>query len=379
MASLIDCRGVQFHLGDHVRVGREPDNDLVIADDDTVSGHHALIIRKGDKYFIRDLESKNGILLRGERVNGGLTLDDGDSIQIGRHTYTFQQVSSDILRRPVVSLPVLSNQTVGGVSSPWSVWVMELWNLTPEQKFKYLTVLAYVTRSKNTFSAEDVALFYHNFTAMNLLPDERHAFVRDFLISEHSLTPPELPRIDTQLGRFVFLAQVLRVAIGCDATAEAYVSELAMEFGFEPSLTEAIVARVKNTSFFDWLQWILDGACIYCAYDEGGFKEAVKELKERQVISDMRDKLGGPAKITRQPVEIARMLKRRWDKAADRIHDEVAGRVTGDPVSFQKAYASRLKNDLIWLQHGPRFERSSTRKRRERLKDVVESLSLISK
>jgi transcriptional regulator with GAF, ATPase, and Fis domain len=52
--------------GDVVRVGRSPDNDLVLIDE-VVSGEHLRIVAAGDKVLLRDLRSTNGTaLVRGE-------------------------------------------------------------------------------------------------------------------------------------------------------------------------------------------------------------------------------------------------------------------------------------------------------------------------
>ena len=48
-------------------IGRLPDNDIRI-DNPAVSGHHALIINILNDSFLEDLNSTNGIFVRGKRV-----------------------------------------------------------------------------------------------------------------------------------------------------------------------------------------------------------------------------------------------------------------------------------------------------------------------
>jgi SARP family transcriptional regulator, regulator of embCAB operon len=71
------------------RIGRLPDNDIVL-DDGNVSRHHAVIIDTGTSFVITDLRSANGVDVRGERIRGTATLGDGDAIRICDHEFTFE-------------------------------------------------------------------------------------------------------------------------------------------------------------------------------------------------------------------------------------------------------------------------------------------------
>jgi pSer/pThr/pTyr-binding forkhead associated (FHA) protein len=55
---------IQRHdfIGDTISIGRSPDNDIQIKDNE-VSRKHLKIHRQGKKYFIKDLNSKNGTLV----------------------------------------------------------------------------------------------------------------------------------------------------------------------------------------------------------------------------------------------------------------------------------------------------------------------------
>lgn len=76
------------------RIGRLPENDIVL-DDRNVSRHHAVIIDTGTSYVITDLRSANGVSVSNQRIRGTATIEDGDRIRICDHEFTFE-----IGRRP---------------------------------------------------------------------------------------------------------------------------------------------------------------------------------------------------------------------------------------------------------------------------------------
>jgi len=77
--------GRSFGLeGNRVYVGRASDNDVQIADK-TVSRKHLRIQRRGSRYFIADLGSRNGTFFNGSYIAPGLELEvkEGSPIVIG--------------------------------------------------------------------------------------------------------------------------------------------------------------------------------------------------------------------------------------------------------------------------------------------------------
>ncbi|MFC1579712.1 FHA domain-containing protein [Thermodesulfobacteriota bacterium] len=70
--------------GDVLFVGRSPENDIQIADG-TVSRRHLKILRKAGKYFVHDLESKNGTFVDGRHISAGgeCEVEEGVPIVIG--------------------------------------------------------------------------------------------------------------------------------------------------------------------------------------------------------------------------------------------------------------------------------------------------------
>jgi SARP family transcriptional regulator, regulator of embCAB operon len=81
--------GQRYRLQASTRIGRRPDNDIVL-DDDDVSRYHAVIIDTGGSFVISDLKSTNGILVHGRRIRTSATLTDGDHLRIGGHEFTFE-------------------------------------------------------------------------------------------------------------------------------------------------------------------------------------------------------------------------------------------------------------------------------------------------
>jgi pSer/pThr/pTyr-binding forkhead associated (FHA) protein len=66
-----------------ISIGRSSSNHLVL-NDDSVSGHHALLFREGDAVLVRDLRSTNGTFCNGERVVGEIAVRPGDLLQFGK-------------------------------------------------------------------------------------------------------------------------------------------------------------------------------------------------------------------------------------------------------------------------------------------------------
>jgi len=85
-----------YHLpaGCSLKIGRKADNDVVI-DNLAVSGHHAKIDSVGDGFVFIDLKSKNGSFVNAELVTSHW-LQDGDTINIGKHALTFSYFESEI-------------------------------------------------------------------------------------------------------------------------------------------------------------------------------------------------------------------------------------------------------------------------------------------
>lgn len=96
-------------------IGRDPGNDLVLADA-MVSRRHAVVELRGSQYFIRDCNSSNGSLVNGDRISER-SLRDGDLVAIGTARILFrdevhvEDASGKVVQHP--SSPRLSCATCG--------------------------------------------------------------------------------------------------------------------------------------------------------------------------------------------------------------------------------------------------------------------------
>ncbi len=75
-----------------LRVGRMPENDLVI-DNLGVSRFHARLLLDERRVFLEDAGSENGCLVNGERIAGRREIAPGDRIAIGKHELRVRSAS----------------------------------------------------------------------------------------------------------------------------------------------------------------------------------------------------------------------------------------------------------------------------------------------
>ncbi|MFC9896121.1 BTAD domain-containing putative transcriptional regulator [Nocardia sp. NPDC127579] len=72
-----------------LRIGRAPDNDVVL-EDNRVSRKHARILHREGGVFIRDRDSANGVYVNGAPIGADTALADGDVIRVGSTTLRFE-------------------------------------------------------------------------------------------------------------------------------------------------------------------------------------------------------------------------------------------------------------------------------------------------
>lgn len=84
----------QVTLADQrVTLGRDPSNQICL-DDDAVSGMHAVLEQYSSGWALRDLGSRNGTFINGERVTGERPLHNHDQINIGSTRLMFRDPDS---------------------------------------------------------------------------------------------------------------------------------------------------------------------------------------------------------------------------------------------------------------------------------------------
>ena len=76
-------RGHRFTLASVLTIGRDPDCDIAMPDDQFMSGRHAKLEVRPDGAWLVDLNSTNGCLVNGRRIQGERQLRAGDRVQTG--------------------------------------------------------------------------------------------------------------------------------------------------------------------------------------------------------------------------------------------------------------------------------------------------------
>jgi DNA-binding NtrC family response regulator len=80
--------GQSFDLGTSLRIGKAPDNEVVI-DHPTVSRNHLIVRRQGDQFLVQDLGSTNGTFIDGAQVREAF-LRAGALLEVGDVQLRFQ-------------------------------------------------------------------------------------------------------------------------------------------------------------------------------------------------------------------------------------------------------------------------------------------------
>ncbi len=82
--------------GETTHIGRSPENDIQIRDN-YVSRKHLELYKKGDKYFVKDLNSANGTFVNGKKIVSkvGRRVKQGDTIVIGMTLICLGESCSD--------------------------------------------------------------------------------------------------------------------------------------------------------------------------------------------------------------------------------------------------------------------------------------------
>jgi chromosome segregation ATPase len=82
---------VVYPLGRRTSIGRTSENDIQV-DTTYISRHHAVLLSNPDHCIVEDLNSTNGVLVNGRRINRQI-LHDGDTVTVGKTEFKYQQRS----------------------------------------------------------------------------------------------------------------------------------------------------------------------------------------------------------------------------------------------------------------------------------------------
>ncbi len=117
---------------EEVTIGREPGNTIQLTEQN-VSRQHARLTQSQDGWVIEDLDSYNGVKVNGVLVEGSVTLNEGDVVQIGDYhlalSNNVEQTTLNIERpgqaanepnrmTPSVDLPRISAAEAAAMSTP---------------------------------------------------------------------------------------------------------------------------------------------------------------------------------------------------------------------------------------------------------------------
>ena len=90
-------KGKSFALCDGITtIGRSSDNDIRILDRG-VSRHHAKLVKKDGRISIVDLNSLQGVIIDGEKIEPGLEreIGKGSKVRMGKTVLSFQKKASE--------------------------------------------------------------------------------------------------------------------------------------------------------------------------------------------------------------------------------------------------------------------------------------------
>ena len=117
---------------EEVTIGREPGNTIQLTEQN-VSRQHARLTQSQDGWVIEDLDSYNGVKVNGVLVEGSVTLNEGDVVQIGDYhlalSNNVEQTTLNIERpgqaanepnraTPSVDLPRISATEAAALATP---------------------------------------------------------------------------------------------------------------------------------------------------------------------------------------------------------------------------------------------------------------------
>jgi predicted component of type VI protein secretion system len=125
-----------------IRVGREMGLEVVI-DNAAVSRHQAEIRRQDAQWFVRDLNSGNGTLLNGRRLDGLSPINRGDEISFGKFSLFFDHV-------PTAPAPQPYARSRTGYAEPGRTLVMR-----PEELAKIRAAIVEKRRAHLRWEAGD--------------------------------------------------------------------------------------------------------------------------------------------------------------------------------------------------------------------------------
>ncbi len=77
--------------GGTTRIGRSSSSDIVLKNDDYVSGSHAMLTRHGGLLYVEDAGSTNGTFVNDRKTVGATPLRGGDRLRVGSTIFRYSE------------------------------------------------------------------------------------------------------------------------------------------------------------------------------------------------------------------------------------------------------------------------------------------------
>jgi pSer/pThr/pTyr-binding forkhead associated (FHA) protein len=90
-ARLRQLDGAVFAVRDGLTCIGRSSQRVVRVPDANVSRKHAEIVRRGERYIVRDMNTPNGTYVNGQRIRGEVALTEGDQLRVGHTTLVFER------------------------------------------------------------------------------------------------------------------------------------------------------------------------------------------------------------------------------------------------------------------------------------------------
>ena len=118
-------------------VGRNATCQLSL-DDPLVSRRHAIFTVREDQVEVEDLESRNGVLVNGQKITGRVRLQAGDKVLIGSQEMVLMQAAAGRVSNPVPPLATLTRMPSAHPEDPSVVTKV---SFVPQEAMEELSVV----------------------------------------------------------------------------------------------------------------------------------------------------------------------------------------------------------------------------------------------
>jgi sigma-B regulation protein RsbU (phosphoserine phosphatase) len=132
-------------LRDRIRIGRAADNDLALPDP-KLSRRHAEILRTPEGHILRDLGSRNGTRLNGQRLRADRPIRPGDAIDLGSHHLTLNEETPGGGQQSLSTLQTIPPRDISDLEATKP-------DLDPAEQGRRHRILAHLIRAAGALTA----------------------------------------------------------------------------------------------------------------------------------------------------------------------------------------------------------------------------------